>query len=247
MAPSPGHEGLTLVVVEGGLTLLLTTVALAFPRLGAPLFERIERIGSALARRRMAAVVAVAATTFLLRLALLPFIGIPQPYVHDEFSFLLAADTFASGRLTNPTHPLWPFFESFHITQVPTYMSMYFPSQGLVMAFGKLVFGDPWFGVLLSASCMCAALTWALQGWLPPGWASVVVLQCIFSGMILLALGLIGDYVARIYEESKGRPLYVVSDAVNVTWVGRHIERAAIVTDHDAALSELRKMMSVGR
>ena len=48
---------------------------------------------------------------------------------------------------------------------------------------------------------------------LVPGWASVVVLQCIFSGMILLALGMIGDYVARTYEESKGRPLYLVTDA----------------------------------
>jgi dolichol-phosphate mannosyltransferase len=50
---------------------------------------------------------------------------------------------------------------------------------------------------------------------LVPGWASIVVLQCIFSGMILVALGTIGDYIARIYEESKGRPLYVVASAVN--------------------------------
>jgi hypothetical protein len=33
--------------------------------------------------------------------------------------------------------------------------------------------------------------------------------------MILLALGIIGDYVARNYEEGKGRPLYVVTEAVN--------------------------------
>lgn len=50
---------------------------------------------------------------------------------------------------------------------------------------------------------------------LVPGWASIVTMQCIFSGMILLALGTIGDYIARIYEESKGRPLYVVSSALN--------------------------------
>jgi dolichol-phosphate mannosyltransferase len=51
---------------------------------------------------------------------------------------------------------------------------------------------------------------------LVPGWASVVALLCAFSGMILLALGSIGDYLARTYEEAKDRPLYVVTDAFNV-------------------------------
>lgn len=45
-----------------------------------------------------------------------------------------------------------------------------------------------------------------------PGWTSLVCLQVIFSGTILMALGVVGNYVARIYEESKRRPLYVVSD-----------------------------------
>src|SRR5215469_1970522 len=52
---------------------------------------------------------------------------------------------------------------------------------------------------------------------LVPGWASVVALQCVFSGMILLALGAVGDYVARTYEEAKGRPLYVLADTGNIS------------------------------
>ena len=48
------------------------------------------------------------------------------------------------------------------------------------------------------------------------GWSSLVCLQLIFSGATLTSLGLIGDYVARIYEECKGRPLYVLTDVLNL-------------------------------
>ncbi len=48
------------------------------------------------------------------------------------------------------------------------------------------------------------------------GWSSLVCFQVLFSGATLTAIGLVGDYVARIYEELKCRPLYVVSDARNL-------------------------------
>lgn len=52
------------------------------------------------------------------------------------------------------------------------------------------------------------------------GWTSLVCLQIIFSGAILMAVGVLGNYVARIYEESKRRPLYVVSTSSNVEpWI----------------------------
>ena len=49
-----------------------------------------------------------------------------------------------------------------------------------------------------------------------PGWTSLVFLQIFFSGAMLLSIGLLGEYLARIYDESKRRPLYVVGDLVNV-------------------------------
>ena len=49
-----------------------------------------------------------------------------------------------------------------------------------------------------------------------PGWTSLVCLNIVFSGATLMAIGLVGDYIARIYEEAKGRPLYVVTDSANL-------------------------------
>ena len=43
-----------------------------------------------------------------------------------------------------------------------------------------------------------------------PGWTSLVILNIFFSGVVLICLGLVGEYVARIFEEVKGRPLYVL-------------------------------------
>jgi polyisoprenyl-phosphate glycosyltransferase len=62
-----------------------------------------------------------------------------------------------------------------------------------------------------------------------PGWTSLVCLNIIFSGATLVAIGLVGEYVARIYEEAKGRPLYVIADSANLKNSEPQIAKAVIL------------------
>jgi hypothetical protein len=121
------------------------------------------------------------ALAIVVRLLLLPLIPIPIPHVQDEFSYLLGADTFASGRITNPPHPMWVHFETFHVNMQPTYHSKYPPAQAIFLALGRRVAGHPWFGVCLAMGLMFAALCWMLQGWVAPSYALAATLLAILT------------------------------------------------------------------
>ena len=139
--------------------------------LGGTWLRRLENLFCRLASARLLCFVLIPALSFTLNIGIAFHRGIPRPLIHDEFSYLLAADTFAHGRLTNPT-PL--FFEHFETPQElvkPTRMSKYPPGQGLVIALGQIISGMPIVGVWISTAAACAAIYWMLLGFVARSWA----------------------------------------------------------------------------
>ena len=77
-----------------------------------------------------------------------------------------------------------------------------------ITGFGVLVAGVSFLGVVW-------AIIEALLGATVSGWASTTCIICFVSGVQLICLGVIGEYIGKIYMETKRRPRYIISDR---TW-----------------------------
>ena len=78
----------------------------------------------------------------------------------------------------------------------------------LITGFGIIV------ALLSFIGCIWALIT-ALCGNTVPGWASMTCIVCFVSGVQLISLGIIGEYIGKIYMETKARPRYIISER---TW-----------------------------
>jgi hypothetical protein len=167
----PVHSLIHYVLLE--CLVLVAALAAARWRLWLRVCAAVEGRARRLADRPALTVAVIFAAVVVFRVALLPIWQAPQPVLHDEFSYLFAADTFTHGRLTNPTPPQPAAFETVHINVWPTWQSMYMPGNGLALAAGQIA-GCPWIAVLLATAGFCASVFWMVCGWLPRSTALLV-------------------------------------------------------------------------
>ncbi len=158
-------------MVDGSQVILLALVAaLSFTKFGLISNSRLLDRVRAFAAVEKKTVGVIVASTFAGCLAVAGLIHAPIPRITDEFSYLLSGDTLASGRVSNPTPPSPEFFDTFLVLVRPAYVSKYFPGQGLFLALGQRLTGQPATGVWLSSALACAATFWMLRAWIGPRW-----------------------------------------------------------------------------
>jgi len=154
-----------MFLIECGLVILAVLAAVAVPTKKCLLSMRsLERRFSRLAQKRTLAVLIVGASAYLRGpLPIIPIPNLRSPMSSAQFSQLLMADTFAHGRITNPTHPMWVHFESYAIIKKPTYRSPFTPLQDLPnFAIGSLKTKD--LGWSLQPYCERQVKTLCLAG-----------------------------------------------------------------------------------
>ena len=80
----------------------------------------------------------------------------------------------------------------------------------------RLVLQMGLLAVLVSFGLLVYAIIAKATGQATGGWASLMVTITFLGGAQLVSIGVLGQYLARIFEESKGRPLYIISEYVNI-------------------------------
>lgn len=102
------------------------------------------------------------------------------------------------------------------VTKYPLRKMISFALDGITSFSHKPLKMASYIGVILSLSSFIYLFVVLFQKWFElgtvPGWASIVAINLFFNGIVLMLLGVMGEYIGRIYDESKDRPLYIVRE-----------------------------------
>lgn len=94
---------------------------------------------------------------------------------------------------------------------------------------------------LLSFMGVIWAIINQLTGNAVSGWASIICLVCFMGGIQLVCLGIMGEYIGKIYMEVKGRPRYIISERTNLEVTSKNCDECDVVTN------DVRELVSSAR
>lgn len=101
-------------------------------------------------------------------------------------------------------------------TKYPLHKMFRFAIDGIVGFSVRPLRIATWTGVFVAATSFALAVALVIMRWsgayVVEGWTSLTVLVLLLSGVQLITIGVLGEYVGRIYAEVRGRPLYLVRD-----------------------------------
>ncbi|WP_414648638.1 glycosyltransferase family 2 protein [Clostridium sp.] len=104
-------------------------------------------------------------------------------------------------------------------TKYPLFKMLKFASDGIISFSSKplrFLLGLGSVTIVIAIIIFIYSLYVKLTGkYTVPGWTSLMVTLTFFSGVQLLCMGILGEYISRIYDESKNRPLYIVKQKIN--------------------------------
>jgi len=123
--------------------------------------------------------------------------------------FKVASIEFQANARGNDTRSSWSFFKLwrfaldglFSFSTAPLKLWTY---VGLLSAGGAFVY---------LVITLIQKLFWGITA---PGYASLLIVLLFFNGLLMISNGIQGEYIARIFEEVKGRPLYVVGKTIGL-------------------------------
>jgi polyisoprenyl-phosphate glycosyltransferase len=122
---------------------------------------------------------------------------------YPQFALQYQRAARVAGRTKYPLRKMlafaWTAARSF--SSVPLRVSLFF---GLVMALVGL------------EEATRAFLAWLLGWYTVPGWTSLMIMDSLLGSVLLLSIGVLGQYVGLIYEQSKDRPLYLIARTFNL-------------------------------
>jgi hypothetical protein len=173
------------------LTLAMVVLAIVVARYPENPLARFEAFIGAIASRPYLSLTLIVLIAIGGPLALRPFVGFPDAFIADEYSLMLQAKTYLSGRMANPALPA--NFAQDWVILSPTHASQYPVLRSLPLLVGYAAGVGAWGGVVLSMAALAAAVYWMVSVWIHPRYAFVAAL------LVILRFGLFGFWVNSYY------------------------------------------------